>query len=155
MDWLKLLVRKAQSWNKLDPEERCWFFQTLYWLPVVKIGLKTKGVKSTQKTLARLSSQKGAVTSGSRQSQIVKLNRSVGLALRQSPIKSNCLQKSLVLWFLLRCQGIESELRIGVRNKQGEFQAHAWVEQAGMVLNDHQTVRQQYAMFEHPIEVKL
>ena len=65
------------------------------------------------------------------------------------------MQKSLVLWFLLRCQDIDSELRIGVQRNQGEFQAHAWIERGGIVLNDSPTVRQQYAVFEHPIEVKL
>lgn len=68
---------------------------------------------------------------------------------------TNCLKKSLVLWYLLRCQGIVSELRIGVRREQGEFQAHAWVEYQGIVLNDTPNVRQHFAMFEHPIEVKV
>ena len=155
MGWLKLLVRKADAFNKLDPDERWWFCQALFWLPFVKINLKTKGFKATQKTLARLSPQKGAVTPSQWQLQGEKICRSVELAVRQSPIRSNCLQKSLVLWFLLRCQDIDSELRIGVQRNQGEFQAHAWIERGGIVLNDSPTVRQQYAVFKHPIEVKL
>jgi hypothetical protein len=75
----------------------------------------------------------------------------VSVASRYSPAWTNCLRQSLVLWYLLRRQGIASELHLGVRREAGEFQAHAWVEFGGLTLNDGQDVRRRYAAFERPI----
>lgn len=50
--------------------------------------------------------------------------------------RSSCLEKSLVLCWLLQRRGIEAELRIGARKEKGNFEAHAWVELRGEVLND-------------------
>jgi hypothetical protein len=46
------------------------------------------------------------------------------------------LIESLVLWWLLRRQGFDGDLRIGVRKHAGQLQAHAWVEHRGQALND-------------------
>jgi hypothetical protein len=51
-------------------------------------------------------------------------------------MKALCLQRSLVLLWLLRRRGIESELRIGVRKDGSALTAHAWIEMAGEFLND-------------------
>jgi hypothetical protein len=79
----------------------------------------------------------------------------VKVATRYNLPWANCLKKSLVLWWLLRRQGIEGDLQIGVRHEQDKFEAHAWVEYEGVVLNDTQDVRSRFAMFERPIEVTL
>jgi hypothetical protein len=55
-----------------------------------------------------------------------------------------CLHRSLTLWWLLRRQGVASELRIGVRKEQGRFEAHAWVERAGVALNDRADIGQDF-----------
>jgi hypothetical protein len=48
----------------------------------------------------------------------------------------SCLPRSLTAWWLLRRQGIESALRIGVRKTEDRFQAHAWLEVEGLPLRD-------------------
>ncbi len=48
---------------------------------------------------------------------------------------TNCLEQSLVLWWLLRIRGIAAELRIGARKDLNRFEAHAWVEFHGAILN--------------------
>jgi hypothetical protein len=80
--------------------------------------------------------------------KIIKTTRMVQLAARYCQPWANCLKKSLVLWGLLRRQGIESELRIGVQKEAGNFAAHAWVEYDGFVLNDTQDVRDRFSMFD-------
>jgi hypothetical protein len=50
--------------------------------------------------------------------------------------KTNCLEQSLALWWLLRRRGIAAEVRIGARKNEGRFEAHAWVDFGGVVLND-------------------
>lgn len=72
-------------------------------------------------------------------------------AERQGPLRPNCLERSLVLWWLLRRRGVPAELRIGARKQDAQFEAHAWVELAGEVLNDSETVHTHYARFDGPI----
>lgn len=73
--------------------------------------------------------------------------RMVQIAARHSPVHSNCLEQSLTLCWLLRGQGITSELYLGARMEAGQFEAHAWVEHAGCVLNDRNDVRRRFATF--------
>lgn len=62
--------------------------------------------------------------------------RWIDAASRHHPARTQCLQRSLVLHWWLRREGVPSELRIGVRKKDGRFEAHAWVELGEYVLND-------------------
>lgn len=152
--WFKSLVRKGRIWDRLSWEERLLLLQAFVLLPLVAVSIKLWGMQRTQSALASLPHQAMSMSSEVLLPQAEKTARMVGMATRYSAW-TNCLKKSLVLWYLLRCQGIVSELRIGVRREQGEFQAHAWVEYQGIVLNDTPNVRQHFAMFEHPIEVKV
>jgi hypothetical protein len=72
-------------------------------------------------------------------------------AERRGPMRPNCLERSLVLWFLLRRRGLPAELRIGARKEEARFEAHAWVELEGQVLNDSEAVHKHYARFDGPI----
>ncbi len=58
----------------------------------------------------------------------------VGAAARRVP-KASCLTQAIALESLLAEAGEEARLRIGVARKpDGAFEAHAWVEHAGLVL---------------------
>ena len=63
--------------------------------------------------------------------------RLVGIAAAHVPLDVACLHRSLVLWRLLRGRGIPCELRLGAAGTAGgAFEAHAWVECAGVALNE-------------------
>jgi hypothetical protein len=64
---------------------------------------------------------------------------------------ANCLERSLVLWWLLRRRGIPAELRIGARKLAGRFEAHAWVELGNVVLNDSGEEHRHFAPFDGSI----
>lgn len=64
--------------------------------------------------------------------------------------RANCLDRSLTLWALLRRRGIHAGLQLGARKDQECFDAHAWIELDGVVLNDSDDVRQRYAEFHVP-----
>jgi len=57
-------------------------------------------------------------------------------AARHFFLRTNCLERSLVLCWLLERRGIDSQLRLGARKEAGRFEAHAWVEVDGSVVND-------------------
>jgi hypothetical protein len=46
-----------------------------------------------------------------------------------------CLEQSLVLAAMLRRRGLDAKLRIGARKQAGRFEAHAWVELDGAMLD--------------------
>lgn len=66
----------------------------------------------------------------------IRTDRMVRMAAGRVPVASACLSRSLTLWLMLRIQGIESELYLGVRRGADELDAHAWVEHLGRPLND-------------------
>lgn len=69
-------------------------------------------------------------------------------AAHYGPIRPTCLEESLALWYLLGEQGINPQLRIGVRKTDGKFEAHAWVEYQGQTLNQSNEVHKHYAAFD-------
>ena len=64
------------------------------------------------------------------------LARLVAAAVHHGPWRARCLPVSLALQHLLQANGIASRLRVGVRTVNGRLEAHAWVEQGGVVLLD-------------------
>jgi Transglutaminase-like superfamily len=154
MAYFRPLVSKADKFLRLSWQERSLLLQALMLLPFVALSLHLLGMGRTQHVLARLCPQATSRSSETLWPQAETTARMVAIAAHYSQLWANCLKRSLVLWYLLRRQGIISELRIGVQQGVGEFQAHAWVEYQNTVLNDVQNVRQLFVMFERPMEVK-
>jgi hypothetical protein len=71
----------------------------------------------------------------------------VKIAAEQGALRANCLQQTLVLWFLLRRDGIDSEICFGTRKQAGQVQAHAWVELFGIPLNEDKEVCEYFPPF--------
>ena len=49
--------------------------------------------------------------------------------------RTSCLEQSLVLCRTLRRRGMSADLRIGARKEANRFEAHAWVELDGIVID--------------------
>ncbi len=60
--------------------------------------------------------------------------RKVALACALYPGRAQCLERSLVLYYVLRLQGVDVRFVNGV--KVDPFAAHAWIEYRGEPLND-------------------
>lgn len=155
MDSWKLLVRRTRQLWRLDWHSQGLLLQALVLFPVVAISLEFWGLKRTQAALGRvLLASTTQVGDGEVSPKMAATIRMVQVAARCYQPWANCLKKSLVLWGLLGRQGINSELRIGVRREEGNFQAHAWVESGGVVLNDTADVRSRFAMFDSSLEIQ-
>ena len=63
-----------------------------------------------------------------------RLGRAVGRVLGRGPFRTRCLLSSLVLFRLLREQGAQPELVIGLPPRPESHEAHAWVEVDGRVV---------------------
>lgn len=55
---------------------------------------------------------------------------------------------------LLR-RGIETDLRIGFRKRDGKIEGHAWIEDNGLPINESQKEIQTYAIYDRPIHFDL
>lgn len=64
---------------------------------------------------------------------------------------ANCLTRSLYLVWRLRREGIDCQLRIGVRLNDGVLDGHAWVECAGVPINDRRDVGADFSAFDAPL----
>jgi hypothetical protein len=71
---------------------------------------------------------------------------------RTGGIEGTCLVRSLAVWALLRKRGIVTELRIGVRKREGAIEAHAWVEREGIPLNEQAGIVSQYQIYGEPVD---
>jgi hypothetical protein len=72
----------------------------------------------------------------------------VRIASRFALCPTTCLSRSLVLCRMLRRQGVNCELRIGVRIVEGVFTAHAWIEVEGRPLDGDHALHHFYLPFE-------
>jgi hypothetical protein len=148
MVYYKLLKREINSLLQLSSHGRKLLLQALILFPLVHLSLTLKGLKQTQSLLANFVS-KAQITPQKNTEVVCFTEKIVAIASRYSRPWGSCLRRSLVLWFLLRREGVESQLRIGVKREKDQFSAHAWVEWDGVVLNDQSNVGDEFAMFEN------
>ncbi len=119
-------------------------------LPLVALGLRLRGFNQVHAALHSLTPAKNACR-GDEQKRLQQTTRLVRVAADHGLCRANCLPRSLTLWWLLRRQGIASELRIGVSKTGERMEAHAWVEKDGTPLNDRDDVHERFSAFEQPV----
>ena len=121
-------------WNKfwaLSPRERRLLMQALIRLPVVAMRVRLDG--------GRVLRHQPSIPDGPASDEpavIREAARMVNAAARYTPISATCLPKSIVLQQLLRREGIETALRIGVRKTGAALDGHAWLEYRGVPVAD-------------------
>lgn len=148
------MSRVVTNWHKLRQlswSERWLLIQAIVLLPVTALWLRLRTWRSTLDSIALSENDVGRVPVPSDEAVEASLRRARSTArlVRVASIygfyRASCLQESVALCWLLRCQGLRGELRIGVRKQAGRFEAHAWVEHRGLVLNDRDDVSEHFA----------
>jgi hypothetical protein len=126
------------------------FLRALLLLPLIRISLRLRGFHKTQTFLQRYAGtpRRAAVSDTRTDADTKQTCRMVLAAARRLPEQSNCLERSLTLWWLLARRGITSRLRIGARKTGEEFEAHAWVERNGEAVGEPERTHLHYAAFE-------
>jgi hypothetical protein len=126
-----------QTWlrfRRLSARERRIVLTAAAALVLLRISLRLLGFRLCKGALqlmfpARLSEPKA-------DADVSPIARLEAAASRHLFFRPNCLERSLVLWWLLGRRRIPAELRIGVKKERNSFEAHAWVESGGVVWND-------------------
>ena len=138
------LVRHLARFRALSGTDRRTLLGADVCMPVFWLGLRVFGLPRFQ---ARLQRSPATVNAAMALPDIQALGDLVNIAARHTLGPRTCLTRSLLLGWLLRRRGVESQLRIGVRLNQGALDAHAWVEWEGVPVNDRADVGMQFASF--------
>ncbi len=180
-------MNKLARWKAMSGDERRLWLTAWLALPILALLLRCVGLRRTQGLLVRLAPdwntrlpvhRRDATNAEEAQRLFEKplrnlcgtlrlcgeerfaevVVRLINSAARHGLMATNCLPQSLLVWWMLRREGVEAELRIGVRKERQTVEAHAWVEFSGRVLNDRADVERRFQPFDAvilPPEVRL
>lgn len=135
-----LLKFAARSWT-----EKVLLVRALLLVSLVRLGLWVLPYKTVRRLLGQPESPSAERSAhrgdGLRQRQVVGAVEAVSRRLLG---KKPCLTQALVAQRLLRQEGLETTLRIGVAKDGHELLAHAWLEREGHVVIGGQASPIQY-----------
>jgi hypothetical protein len=136
--------RRIRRWSELPSSERNATLAVASLVPVISVSLFAIGFRRTvqwvQQTAAR-----GARAETNDNSVIVEEGiAALKRVKRYTPWSGRCLARSLGLWWLLRRRGVTASLHLGVRIKDKQLDAHAWVTHADRVLADSDSVWKEF-----------
>ena len=128
------------SWSKLlrlSFTEKRLLVESVVLLPISAVVLRFTSLRRFQSFLSMAGDRsrrgylnRSTIAAAFETAKMVRLASSRGLC------RGNCLQRSVTLWWLLRRQNIECDIRFGARKERGKLTAHAWVEVEGLVLDE-------------------
>jgi len=131
------IVIKLRRFLRLSRDEQCLFVQAFVLFPLTRAALKCGAFKAWKAFLERWTARICHVQSTPDELSAAKrLTAIIDTAERYTHLQWSCLERSLVLWCLLRNRSLAVTLHLGARKVDGQFEAHAWVEYFGIVLND-------------------
>lgn len=141
---------RLRRFNALPLDAKSAFSWAAFLLPLIAVSLRLRGFAATRQWLLGTLSTRTDRTTRSSDAQVTAAidARMVRAAGRYVPFKTTCLERSLVLCWLLARRHIPAQLRIGVRKQNSDFAAHAWVELDGVPLGEAEEPHQHYAAFE-------
>src|SRR5258708_33238816 len=140
-------LERWRRYRKLPKEERGLVLRGMVLLPLTMLGLRTMSFRRCKELILQFSvmaSSPGRIESDDQVALRKKIVAAMNAAEKNGPWRPNCLERSLALWWLFRMNAMDGELHIGGRKNQGRFEAHAWVEWDGQVLNDSVDVHKHY-----------
>jgi hypothetical protein len=152
-------MERWRGFWRFKPAERRIVLEAATALSATWVGLRVLGFRRWNATIERfmLGQRSGASSGNASRAHSSDVDMAsitamrLDLAARNMFFRTNCLERSLALRWLLRRRGIATELRIGARKESALFEAHAWIELDGVVLNDPDEAHLHFAPFEGEI----
>src|SRR5262245_40904904 len=135
--------------RELSGAERRVLVVSLIALPLVAAGLALLGFRRTRTVMARWPRRGPArfPTVEGEKAHALRTARVVAIVAGRGPLRTTCLRRSLLLWWLLRRDGIETVIRVGVNRAGGTLNAHAWVEHRNRPLIDADDIARRFEAF--------
>jgi hypothetical protein len=117
--------------------------QSVLILPMTYAGLELFGFKRLLAIIRRFTPVVGQVPDRCTD-EIRAYTYLFSAVVRRCPLPLKCLGRSVALCWLMRLQGVDAAVHIGVRKDDNQLDAHAWVQFGDFVLNDAKNVGQRY-----------
>ena len=147
-----VLQARLSRFRFLPAAERRVLMSALLLLPLTAAGLRLIGFRRWRAVLCWALASRNKSLEPNFGVTPQRLAQLVFAASRTGWWTGACLERSLVLWWLLRRRNFAAELRIGARQRSERLEAHAWVQLDNVVLNDDQALVD-YVPFENAAEV--
>jgi hypothetical protein len=146
-------VSTFNAWRRfaaLSVTEQTVVLRAAVWLSATWFGLRVCGFRRWQNFLARFTPEIAQPAAPDRDlsPQALQTARLHAAAARHLFFHTNCLERALVLAFLLRRLGIAADLRFGARKQAARLEAHAWVEYRGVPLDEDLGEHRHFLPFE-------
>jgi hypothetical protein len=138
---------KVESLRALSWTSRGLLIEAAFAIPAMHVLVRVFGVGPVHDALVKVTSARVKVhvdDGAGGATRVGEVARVVAMAARHAPGDHTCLHRSMALWWMLRRRGFDGRLRMGVRKGDAAFEAHAWVNHAGVVLNDDPDVEHRY-----------
>ena len=124
-------MRRLKRVLKLSPDELAILAQAAICMPIVRLALRFISVARLNAMATRSRRQLFRVDAKPK-----NIARLVSIAADHGIYRARCLEKSLVLRWLLARRGIDGQVVFGTCKAEDAMQAHAWVEVNGVPLNE-------------------
>src|SRR5882672_462132 len=114
-------MRELAKLRALTPAERRLLIVAFAATPLVAGGLSVFGFRRWHAAMSRWPRPRSARFSTERaaSAKAVSVSRVVDIAAGRRPFRAGCLRRSLLLWWLLKRDGIETILKVGVNRENG------------------------------------
>jgi hypothetical protein len=132
-------LSRQQSWQDASATK---IFGAAVLLALVRVALVVLGFHRTVKLVRRLSG--GRQRDQVRDVELAAAAYRVAAASAFIPYGRKCLDRSLVLFYQLKREGVPVALRVGASARP--FVAHAWVEYNGQPVNEHRESIKDYSL---------
>ncbi len=133
-----------RGWFDLPWDQQRAVLAMVWLVPALHVAVRVFDYNRTRAFLDRLADVRRTRLTGALPN-VTPYRLATSRVTRYSWLPGNCLSRSLALLWLLRRNGHDADLRLGVSLDGGTFAAHAWVELEDQVLNDRQDVATRYA----------
>jgi hypothetical protein len=142
-------MRELAKLRAMNGAERRQLAFSLAATPLVASSLALFGYRRTHAALSRLPGPRASRFSSAAEASVRarSVARVVAIAAGRGPIRATCLRRSLLVWWLLGRDGIETQLKVGVNRASKGLQAHAWVEFMGRPLGEPDDVAERFLPF--------
>jgi len=125
-------MRRVRKFLSLSSAERLLLIKAVLLVFAIRLGLTLLPFSTFRKYLAKGQERR---IDADQEPSIDHVAWSVAAASHYVP-KATCLTRALALQVLLHHGGYPAALQIGVRkDEKGQFQAHAWVESQGRIID--------------------
>jgi len=145
------MMQRFRQFRRLSGFERGVVLEAVIGLPIAWLAVRLLGFR-----ICRAAFEKPHVAvqnSKSREADTLNIARRIAhleaVTAANLFFLTTCLEQSLVLCRMLRRRGLNADLRIGARKEADRFEAHAWVEVEGNVVDGGGIEHLHFVPFKH------